>query len=91
MTYHYHQPTCPHCGEVHIQRGCNLDNCTTAIVSLEPFTSSDGCVAKKELCPGVVPLVRADSVYYVDYGDRPLRDRLARPSPPLSLIKYLLK
>lgn len=39
MSYHYHEVHCPPCGKVH-RRGCSLSNCTTAAVSLEPFTSS---------------------------------------------------
>lgn len=50
MTYHYHAIECPHCNK-QLQRRCNLDNCTTATVSLEPFISSDGYKAEAILCP----------------------------------------
>lgn len=63
MIYHYHEATCPHCGKIH-RRGCSLDNCTTATVSVEPFTSSDGHEAERVLCP------ETGEAFYVDFGDR---------------------
>jgi hypothetical protein len=66
MTYHYHQATCPHCGKIHNQRGCDLDCCSTAIVEKKRFTSSDGHEAVKEICQ------ETGDLYWVDYGDRPL-------------------
>lgn len=65
MTYHYHELTCPHCGKVH-RRGCGLDNCTTATVSLEPFTSSDGHKAELAIC---LSRTRGE-IFYIDFGDR---------------------
>jgi len=65
MTYHYHELTCPHCSKVH-RRGCSLDNCTTAVVSLEPFTSLDGYEAERTLC------TETEAVFYIDFGDRNL-------------------
>ena len=65
MSYHYHVIECPHCGRQH-QRGCNLSNCTTATISLEPFTSSDGYK------PELVHCLKGDEVFYVDFGDRNL-------------------
>lgn len=65
MTWHYHIIQCPHCGE-QCQRRCNLDNCTTATVSLEPFTASDGYEAELARC------FETDEAFYVDFGDREL-------------------
>lgn len=67
MSYHYHEATCPHCGKVH-RRGCNLDNCTTATVSLEPFTASDGHEAELAICYAVTQ----GANFYIDFGDREL-------------------
>ena len=66
MTYHYHVLECPHCGKQH-QRGCNLDNCTTAAVSLESFVSQDGNKAERALC------LETGRAFYMDFGDRPTR------------------
>lgn len=63
MTYHYHELTCPHCGKVH-RRGCFLSSCTTATVSLEPFTSLDGHKAEWVLC------LETKEAFYIDFGDR---------------------
>ena len=67
MTYHYHELTCPHCGKVH-RRECTLDNCTTATVSLEPFTASDGYEAERVICFHVTK----GAPFYIDFGDREL-------------------
>lgn len=65
MTYHYHVVECPHCGRQR-GRGCNLDDCTAAVVGMKPFTSSDGYKAKRALC------TKTNQVFYVDFGDREL-------------------
>ena len=65
MTRHYHVIECPHCNRQH-QRSCSLDNCTTAIVSLELFTSSDGHK------PELVHCLKTDEIFYIDFGDRNL-------------------
>lgn len=65
MTYHYHEVECPYCGKVH-WRSCSLDNCTTAVVGLEPFTSSDGYKAERALC------TKTGEAFYIDFGDREL-------------------
>ena len=63
MTYHYHELTCSHCGEVH-RRSCDLGNCTTATISLSPFTASDGYEAEWALC------TKTGKAFYIDFGDR---------------------
>ncbi len=68
MTYHYHVVDCPHCGESSGGVWCNLDNCTAAAVSLEPFVSSDGYKAVRMECN------KTDEIYYVDFGDRPMKE-----------------
>ena len=66
MIYHYHEATCPHCSKVH-RRGCSLSDCTTAIISLEPFTASDGHKAEWVLC------TETGKAFYIDFGNRELK------------------
>ncbi len=64
MSRHYHEVECPSCKELLDRVRCDKDTCTTPIVADAPFTSSDGCIAKRAWCPEC----RGD-VYY-DLGNR---------------------
>ena len=76
MSYHYHEATCPHCGKIH-RRSCSLNNCTTALVSLKPFASSDGHEAELAICYAVT----RGANFYIDFGDRPAHPGSAPAEP----------